>query len=645
GHVRGEKSALIAHILGGKAACVHASSQATAAATTLKNALASSSGSSTPTSASSSKRTGSVASLPDSQPGKKSKQTSLLPHAFKGNDMPFSPPEAAAFQAQALRAVISANLPFRVFEDLEMIKLFEMMRSKAPDVLPSRKVIGGRLLDEAGAVVESKIDKLIRAEIVGLTADGWKSLTKSAVNGICVNVNYKSYTLQLVDVTSANKDGIAMANQFESIIDQVESRYDCTVAYFVTDADGGSKKGRVLLGKRRPYLIVPSCWAHQFQLTLGDYFKEYEYAQEISEAATALIGWINNHGKVRTMFDNAQKQITQDRDGYAHIVTYLVANLTRWTTHCIAFIRLLRVKDALKLEVMQHRGALIKAQVGAATYTEKERLTEDAETHCDLIADSTFWNGLEHVVSDIEPICYATNINQKDSTRADQVLLSLAGIFLHFCAHPIEDVRLGMMKRLEKRWKDYDQPLYLIALILNPFEALSSFGDKAGMDHFKCNNLLLQLYRRMMDRPSNTDLPSKRQAKERAVSAAFFQYLASTGPFDAWKEQQASYEEFMERDPIMVWSALECHDDVAELARFAKMILKFVVNQAGCERLFSDLQVKKTQRRNRLGLPKLEKMTKIGADIKAEHQTLGAAKRRLARKVHKSTSTLLAVPR
>lgn len=36
---------------------------------------------------------------------------------------------------------------------------------------------------------------------------------------------------------------------------------------------------------------------------------------------------------------------------------------------------------------------------------------------------------------------------------------------------------------------------------------------------------------------------------------------------------------------------------------------------------------------------------KIGADIKAEHQTLGAAKRRLARKVHKSTSTLLAVPR
>lgn len=76
-----------------------------------------------------------------------------------------------------------------------------------------------------------------------------------------------------MDVTSANKDGIAMANQFESIIDQVESRYDCTVAYFVTDADGGSKKGRVLLGKRRPYLIVPSCWAHQVRVLMPNVFR------------------------------------------------------------------------------------------------------------------------------------------------------------------------------------------------------------------------------------------------------------------------------------------------------------------------------------------------------------------------------------
>jgi hypothetical protein len=77
-------------------------------------------------------------------------------------------------------------------------------------------------------------------------------------------------------------------------------------------------------------------------------------------------------------------------------------------------------------------------------------LTEDAEKHCDLIADSTFWNGLEHIVGDIEPICYGTNINQKDSTRADQVLLTLVGTYLHFAEHPILEVADGIMKHLEK---------------------------------------------------------------------------------------------------------------------------------------------------------------------------------------------------
>lgn len=231
----------------------------------------------------------------------------------------------------------------------------------------------------------------------------------------------------------------------------------------------------------------------QSQLILGDYFKEYEYACEIAESATSLIGWLNNHGKVRKMFDSAQAQISQDRTGQSIILAYLAANLTRWTTHCVAFIRLLRVQSALKLEVMQHRTGLIKAQVGAATSTDMLRLTKDAENHCDLIADHTFWEGLEHIVGDIEPICYGTNINQKDSTRADQVLLTLVGMYLHFSSHPIPEVANGMMKQLEKRWKDCDQPLFLLALILNPFEGLSCFGEQAEMDHFKCNMLLLRV--------------------------------------------------------------------------------------------------------------------------------------------------------
>ena len=157
------------------------------------------------------------------------------------------------------------------------------------------------------------------------------------------------------------------------------------------------------------------------------------------------------------------------------------------------FIQLLHVQDALKLEVMQHCSAIIKVQVGAATLTEKQCLTEDTEKHCDLIADSTFWNGLEHIFGNIKPICYRTNINQKDSTHTNQVLLTLVGTYLHFAEHPILEVADGMMKCLKKCWKGCDQPLFLLALILNPFEGLTCFGNQASLNHFKCNSLLIRV--------------------------------------------------------------------------------------------------------------------------------------------------------
>lgn len=62
------------------------------------------------------------------------------------------------------------------------------------------------------------------------------------------------------------KDGVALAIQFANIIDCVEDKHGCVVIYFTTDADRGSKKGRKLLEKARPWLLTPSCWAHQVHL-------------------------------------------------------------------------------------------------------------------------------------------------------------------------------------------------------------------------------------------------------------------------------------------------------------------------------------------------------------------------------------------
>ncbi|KAJ6563447.1 ribonuclease H-like domain-containing protein, partial [Mycena sp. CBHHK59/15] len=561
------------------------------------------------------------------------------------------------------RAVISTGSPFGLFEDPEMKILLAMLRTTAPDVIPTGKVIGGRLLDAAAEKIDIRIAKQLKNRNLGLCTDGWKSQSKAAINALCANVDFRSFLIELLDVTALKKDGPSQCKQFAEMIDRVELQNGCIVIYFTTDADGGAKKGRLLLGKIRPWLILPSCWAHQFQLILGDYFKVNDIAAGIAEEATALIAWINNHGKVRKLFDASQRVISMDRNaGKVIILAYLVANLTRWTTHFVAFMRLFILREALQLTVLQNRTAVIAAEVGAATSTEGARLKEDAEKMCALIQEASFWNGLETVLGDLEPICLGTNINQKDSTRLDQVLLTIAGIFLRFADHPEISVRKSMLARLEKRWKDCDQLVFLLALILNPFEKLSCFGPNANLNQLKCRGFLIALYHRMKGRPDNPDTADEKAAKENALSQAFMQYLSGTGDFadfdaEDWEHTYVSRSFCHESEvhhtstttgkyqPNPGLDALKDSKHLAELAEFAIVILNIVANQAGCEHTFSRTKVEQKDHRNRLGLDKTEKRTKIHADIRAEHQKQGLVKPRQKRKNHKSTATLLSVPR
>lgn len=157
-------------------------------------------------------------------------------------DIPFSQDQTLTVHAQALHAVISANLPFCVFKDLEVIKLMSMLCSATPSFMPTGKVIGGRLLNEA--------------------VNRWKAANKSAVNGMMANIDGKSYTLELVEVTADDKHGGTVAIQFSVIIDHIESQHWCIIIYFTTNSDGGAKKEHIIPGKERPWILVTACWAH-----------------------------------------------------------------------------------------------------------------------------------------------------------------------------------------------------------------------------------------------------------------------------------------------------------------------------------------------------------------------------------------------
>ncbi|KAF8164788.1 ribonuclease H-like domain-containing protein [Crassisporium funariophilum] len=568
---------------------------------------------------------------------------------FRGISIPFTKEQLKVVRKQFLRATISANLPFRWVEDPEIITLFLLFRATADDAMPNCQQLSGRLLDNANTGVTEHLKQLLRGEYAVLASDGWKDESRDSVNGVNVSVSGKTYLVDLIHATADKKVGPSMCIAFKGMIDKAEDIYGVKVVAFCCDNDGGSRRGRKDLVIDRSWLFGPPCCAHQARLIF------YFQTAETAEQATDLIGWLLNHGKVRSIFNDTQAKISVPP---GKVLAFLVANMTCWTTHFIAFDHLYDLKDPMHRAVISCRHDIIATQVGAEKNCQKkQKLKDDATDHCDLIDDGGFWRRLKTVVDDIEPICLGTNLNQTDGLRPDypdQALLTFAGIFLYFQKHSKPSVAAGMAKRVEKCWNTLDQPMFVLALVLNPFEGVARFGEKAGISPFTLNTVLLQVYCCIQLRPpkiprsieEEEEYKKTKVVKEKEVSESFLSYLSSKGPFDNWEKNKKAFQSVHGNNPIAVWKVFLTTPSTYQVADLALLLLGMSVNQAGLERNFSDLKIKKTRLRNRLKLPRLEKMAKVGADIRASHKEAGFLEERGKRKNHDEAkaANLLAVP-
>ncbi|KAF8238065.1 hypothetical protein L208DRAFT_1375361 [Tricholoma matsutake] len=181
-----------------------------------------------------------------------------------------------------------------------------------------------------------------------------------------------------------------------------------------------------------------------------------------------------------------------------------------------------------------------------------------------------------------------------------QALLTFTGIFLYFQKHTKPSIATGMMKRIKKCWKAL---MFMLALMLNPFEGISQFGDKVVISPFTLHTILLEAYKATWTR------------KEQEVSEAFMNYLSSKGRFNDWEKNKEVFQHVHGDNPLAMWSAFLQIPSISELADLSMLLLGISMNQARLEQSFSDLKIKKTQLWNHLKLPKLEKMAKVGANI------------------------------
>lgn len=155
---------MTAHLIGGKAACPNASTEAKAAARKLRNKSADAEEQATD---------GDDESDGATRPSKRKRVKAVEKHlkqtelkVFKGIDIPFSQAQAEMIQTQFLRATISANLPFRWVINPEVIALFLMFRSAAGTVIPDRKALSGRLLNQESKRVHDNVHNILKGRYV-----------------------------------------------------------------------------------------------------------------------------------------------------------------------------------------------------------------------------------------------------------------------------------------------------------------------------------------------------------------------------------------------------------------------------------------------------------------------------------------------
>jgi hypothetical protein len=202
---------------------------------------------------------------------------------FQGIQVPFTTEQEEIVHEQFLRATISANLPFQWVEDPEIITLFLLFQDTAGDVMPSRKQISGKLLDNADAKVSKQLKVAWHGKYAVLASDGWKDQSRNSINGVNLSVSgkvkhvfslhirhtyslVKMYLIDLILATSHKKDGSSMCKAFEGMINKAEDLYEVIVMAFCCNNDGGSQRGRKDPVLNQPWLFDPPCCAHQVSL-------------------------------------------------------------------------------------------------------------------------------------------------------------------------------------------------------------------------------------------------------------------------------------------------------------------------------------------------------------------------------------------
>lgn len=129
----------------------------------------------------------------------------------------------------------------------------------------SRKLLAGRLLDEANEAVEKEVATSVKGQYVSLVSDGWSDVHQKPIVATVMVSGSLVFPIKF-SLATGEKNAEACAEQVKTAANLAETKYGVTVVGFVSDNEPKMKKTRKLLTEWRPSLVAVGCGAHYINL-------------------------------------------------------------------------------------------------------------------------------------------------------------------------------------------------------------------------------------------------------------------------------------------------------------------------------------------------------------------------------------------
>ncbi|KAG6807852.1 hypothetical protein H0H92_006199 [Tricholoma furcatifolium] len=213
----------------------------------------------------------------------------------------------------------------------------------------------------------------------------------------------------------------------------------------------------------------------KINLIVGDIFKVKGAFVQCMEGAIEVIKWFNNHSRAHGMLNDVQRQ------KLLKVLALILPVLTRWTSHYLAIRRLLELEIAFKQLLLDSKPVILTCA------GEKREAKEKAMEIMGILEGYNFWNLLKWIKDHLEPLAIAANVTQSDNTRLDVILVTLVNLYQIFSDSSRRfdpTIATAVLASLEKRWANADRPIFLLAMILNPYICATFFAKESPYQTF-----------------------------------------------------------------------------------------------------------------------------------------------------------------